>query len=139
MTLAAVHLAPVLTVPPALLAVAALVWYWRRLGHPAVPSSRRSIRRMVTTLMVLTLPLLVLGLSVHDPEVNDRGYILTWTAIMGMVLLIMLGAMLDVINNLRLYQQQLKDEIAVNLRRITEAEQRQRRAGGEPATENGLS
>jgi len=141
--LANVHLNPALGAPLGAAAVALLLWYWVRLGRPGVPASRRSIRRFVTAMMILTVPLLVLGMSVHDPEVNHRGYILTWTAVLAMIAVIVLGALIDVINNLRLYQRMVHDEITDSLRRIADAERRQRAGGsrssgvpGIPGAEN---
>jgi undecaprenyl pyrophosphate phosphatase UppP len=137
--LATVHVNPAMAAPLGAAAVGALLWYWARLGRPVVPASRRSIRRFVTAMMILTVPLLVLGASVHDPEVNHRSYILTWMGVLVMIAVIVLGALIDVVNNLRLYQQMVHDEITESLRRIAEAERRQHTPGPEaPATENGL-
>ena len=79
MMIAAVHIELPITLPLAGLLAMALVWYWRRLSRSSMPHSRRRIRRVTTVLMGICLPVFVLGLSVHDPEVNQQGYLLTWT------------------------------------------------------------
>ena len=135
--LAAVHLSLLLTAPIGTAAVAFLVWCWVRQGRNQSPRSRVQIRRIATVLMIMTVPLLVLGVSVHDPAVNQRGYILTWTATMGMILLIVFFAIADVINNMRLHHHRLSRQIADSLQDLSG------RNGSDPGdeaptTENGI-
>ena len=121
MLIAAVHIELPITLPLAGLLAMALMWYWRRLSRSSIPPSRRRIRRFTTVLMGICLPVFVLGLSVHDPEVNQQGYLLTWTLAIVLVILILLAAAIDMANNLRLHRLYLERDIARSLQRIEEA------------------
>lgn len=138
MMLAAIHLNPWLTVPIGTLALGFLGWYWLRLGDPELPSSRRNLRRIATTLMIMTLPLLVAGLSLHDPSVNQRGYLMTWTSVMGLVFLIVLLAMVDIANNARLYRAHLTNRIVDSLDAIARVESDPDTNGSTSAARKGL-
>lgn len=112
MMLASVHLAPGYTIPFAVVLSALFVWYWMRLGLPEVPPSRRKVRRFSLALMLISLPMFVRALSFVDPLVDKRPYAIAWTAVMIVLLLIMVAAMMDAINNLRIHTNQKHDEIA---------------------------
>ncbi len=129
--IAAVHIELPITLPVAGLLAMALVWYWRRLSHSAMPPSRRRIRRLNTVIMGVCLPVFVLGLSVHDPAINQTGYLLTWAMAFVLVLLMLLAAGIDMANNLRLHRIHLEQEIAESLRRIDKAT---RSGAGDEAT-----
>lgn len=111
MFLAAVHLAPAFTMPPALALSAVCVWYWLRLGRSAVPVSRRKVRRFSLAIVLLSLPMAVRALSFVDPNLDKHGYAIAWTFVMLMVLLLVAAALMDAINNLRIHQQQKHDEL----------------------------
>ena len=111
MMLAAVHLSPAYTIPPAVALSALFVWYWTRLGLPEVPHSRRRVRRFSLALMLISLPMFVRALSFVDPLVDKRPYALAWTAVMFIVLLIIAAALMDAINNLRLHANQKHEEM----------------------------
>ncbi len=136
--LAAVHLSLLLTAPLGTAGMGILVWCWVNQGRSQAPRSRVRIRRIAAVLMIMTVPLLVLGASVHDPVANQQGYILTWTATMGMILLIVFFAIADVINNLRLHQKRLSSEIALSLQDLARREADES-ADDAPTTENGIS
>lgn len=121
--LAAVHLSPWFTVLIGTLSLGSLGWYWWRLGDSGLPPSRRRVRRLATALMIMTLPLLVAGLSVHDPSVNQHGYLLAWTSVMGLVFLIVLLAVADIVNNARLYREHLTNRIVDSLDTNSRGEQ----------------
>jgi hypothetical protein len=111
MTLAAVHLAPTLTIPLAIALSGLLAWYWFRLGRAEVPTSRRRIRRASLAIMLLSLPMFVRALSFLDPEVDQRPYVLTWTIATLMVLVVIVAAVIDAVNNLRLHHAQRLDAL----------------------------
>ena len=116
--LALVHLSPTLTIPIAIFIMVILVWYWRRLGSETTSPRRRNIRRFATVLMLIAVPVLVLGLSIYDPAVNQSGYIMSWSAALGLILLLILCAGIDVINNVRQYDRQLRGEIVNSLHHL---------------------
>lgn len=120
MILADVHLGAWLTVPLAVVIMACFIWYWMKLGILDMPSSRRKIRRTATMIMIIFIPLLVLGLSFHDPEINQRSYIATWMSAFVLICSILLCAVMDILNNLRFYQHQLHLEIEQSLRNLSD-------------------
>ncbi len=111
MILAAVHLSPAVTVSVALVISGLLVWYWLRLGSDRVPASRRKIRRLSLAVIVLSMPMLVRALSFVDPAVDKKAYVIAWTSVTFMVLLVIATALMDAINNLRLHQHQRNDAV----------------------------
>ena len=111
MLLAAVHLPPAVTVPIALAISALLAWYWLRLGADSVPASRRKVRRFSLAAILLSMPMLVRALSFVDPAVDKKPYVIAWTAVTFMLLLIIAAALMDAINNLRLHQHQRNDAV----------------------------
>lgn len=134
--IAAVHIQLPITLPLAGLVAMALWAYWRRLGEPDIQPDRKRIRRVTTAVMGLCVPLLVLGLSVYDPVVAQRGYLLTWSAVIALLVVVLLGAMFDMANNLRLHRQGLEHDIRHSLRRIDDATKRSEgdHPAGGPAT-----
>jgi hypothetical protein len=103
--LASVHVAPLYTVPEALLLAAAVLWYWWRLGRRDVPVSRRRIRRASLSLVLVTIPVFVGALSFVDPQQRASTYIVLWSVGMLCVLLIMVTAVVDALNNIRLHRE----------------------------------
>lgn len=108
--LAAVHVAPVYTVPAAVLLAAAVVWYWLRLGQTSVPASRRRIRRASLSLIFVTIPVIVSALSVVDPKQRASAYVVLWSAAVLCLLLIVVTAIFDALNNIRLHRDAALDE-----------------------------
>ena len=113
--LALVHFSLVVTIPFALFIMVILVGYWRRLGSEATSPRRRIIRRLATVLMLITVPVLVFGLSIYDPTVNQSGYIMSWSVVLGLILLLILCAGIDAMNNVRQYDRQLRGELVNSL------------------------
>ena len=109
--LAAVHLQPFITIPPAALVFGWIVWYWIRLGRADVPMSRRKLRRLSLGLMALSLPMFVRALSFLDPNVQPQQYAYTWLMGMLMVILVIVIAGLDALNTVRLIGRQTQDEL----------------------------
>lgn len=116
--LALVHVSPAVTIPLAIFLMVILAWYWRRLGRDTTAPRRRNIRRLATVFMVIAIPVLVLGLSIFDPALNQSGYIMSWTTALGLILLLILCAGKDAMNNLRPYDRQLRGEIVNSLHQL---------------------
>lgn len=68
-----------------------------------MPASRKRIRSMNGGLMLVATPMLAIAFSVVTPA-NPRAFALAWTVSVGLVGMITLLAVLDAINNLRLYR-----------------------------------
>ena len=107
MTLAAVHLPPMLAIPVALLGCAWLVWYWRRL-HVA-PASRRRIRRVSLGTMVVAGVAVVAGLSFIDPDVAPNRYVIVWAAAFASIAIVVCTAILDAMNSVHLHAREVAD------------------------------
>ncbi len=107
----AVHLQPPMTLVPAAAVASFLIWYWFRLGRPGVPPGRRRVRRLSMCFMFLTLAPLVRGLSFVDPAIEKREYLLTWTVILVLVLIVLLTAFLDVLVSLKVHRAQQAEEL----------------------------
>lgn len=105
MILASMHVAAMVAVPMAIAAGLVLVWYWFRMGASAVPPSRRRIRRVSVVLMLASLPMFLRGLSFLDPTVQPREYLLTWMIALLMLLLILITAIADVVNNMLIHRR----------------------------------
>lgn len=101
--LGAVHLSPVVTVPIALVVVVWALWYWTRLGAAPVPVSRRWIRRASLIVILGGLPALVRGASFVDPSIDPIAYTQTWTVAIGALVLLVLCAVIDAVNSVRLH------------------------------------
>jgi len=99
----------VLTIAPAIVVGAWIVWYWFRLGREDVLPGRRRIRRFSIFLMLLSLPVLVRALSFLDPQLQPREYTSTWLVAMMILLLVAFTAGLDMLNTLRSLQRQQND------------------------------
>jgi len=107
--IAARHLHPTVAVVLAVILSAAIVVYWVRLGRPAVPSSRRLVRRVSLGLMLLTLVPLVRGTGFLDPDVHHAAYLRSWAMVLLGVGAIVLTASIDAINSIRLIQRERQD------------------------------
>jgi len=102
MLLLETDLPPAVAIPIALLLVAVCLWYWKRLDRPDVPESRRRIRRLSLLLVLTALPGLVWCSSLLDHRRDPEAYIVGWLACLMLVGLIVLTAIVDVLDTLRL-------------------------------------
>lgn len=75
-------ISPWLSVPLAIAAGAALVWYFVRLGRPEVPRSRRWIRRASIACAIGGLPPLVRALSFVHPHEDRVGWAVAWSMVL---------------------------------------------------------
>ena len=106
MMLALVHISPAVSVPLLAMVGIVLVAYWRRLGRASVPESRCTIRRISLALMMLALPVLTKAVSFLDPELAGESYLRTWTIVFILLSAVVMTAMIDAINSLRLIQRE---------------------------------
>lgn len=87
--------------PVGVLTFIIVAWHLMSLRDMEMPSSRLRIRLATAFLMLLGTPLLVYGLA-YVPPSEGRTFILTWVAIAGTVVLVLMLAWVDVLNNLRI-------------------------------------
>lgn len=99
--IATVHLAPGVSIACAAVLAAIVGWYWRRLGRPHIPPPRRRVRRVSLALQLATLPALVFGLSFADPAVDRAQYVVVWSGVFGLLVLILTSALVDAFVSLR--------------------------------------
>ena len=103
--LAAVLASPWWTIPLAILLVAIGAWYWRRLGRGSVPRVRRRIRRASLAVVAFGLVMIVIGASLLDPATRSYAYLLSWSAVLVAVVMMVLLAALDALVTVRLHQR----------------------------------
>jgi len=84
------------TVPPALVVGATLVWYFVRLGRAEVPRERRWIRRASIVFAGASLAPLVRGLTFAHPHEDRVGFAVAWSAVLFTLMPCLLLALVDV-------------------------------------------
>jgi len=128
MTLASVHIPLWASAPPAVALAAVLTWYWIRLGRSDVPLSRRRIRRVSLAVIFVSLPVFVTALSVIDWQVRRSAYVILWSVALLCLLLIMITAIVDAMNNVRLHRRRQQDELLAAAALIVKGANQQRQA-----------
>jgi ABC-type nickel/cobalt efflux system permease component RcnA len=108
--LGAVHFPPWITIPIAAVVVVGLVYYWLRLGHAAVPPTRRLIRRWSVAIMIVTCADLVVALSFADHATRPEFYVAVWSGVLVLLFIIVLIAFVDLMNSLRLQRREFEHE-----------------------------
>ena len=98
----AAHLPAAFTIPLAVVVALIILGYWRRLGTPEVPQSRRRIRRASLAVILAALPVTVAALSFADAP---NPYVVTWVLVMLCVGLVLITAALDLANTARLSRE----------------------------------
>ncbi|MCB9836890.1 MAG: hypothetical protein H6808_09230 [Phycisphaera sp.] len=100
--------------PPCALLMLILAGYVMALREADVPESRRRIRTMGSVTMMLTQPLIVYLFAIATPA-DARTFMLTWALLLGLLGMLVVLAMLDVVNNVRIstnarheFRQELK-------------------------------
>ena len=129
--IAAVHIDARITIPLALVVAAAIAGYWWYLGRPAVPRGRRIWRRVSLTLMLLSLPALVRGLSYLDPaaDADKQPYVITWSVAMLLVIVTFFTACVDVLVSMHIHRGQYEQEIEQAGHELREAVRRHQDGG----------
>lgn len=102
-------LPPQVAIPVAATFVAACLWYWRRLERAEIPESRRRIRRFSILLILMLLPGLVWCSSMLDHRRDPEAYVVGWLACLMLLGLIVLSAVVDVLDTMRLRAAELQD------------------------------
>ncbi len=102
MMLADAHLPAGVSIPVAVVLAVWMLSYWKRLGDPSFPDSRRRIRRASLAVMLSSLPVSVQALSFLDFQVQPNQYAITWLLIVFLLGLVFVTAALDTVNTLRL-------------------------------------
>ena len=102
----------VLTVPIAAVLAICVLWYWSTLEKPSVPPSRRRIRRASMIVMLVSLPVLVQALSFSNHQSNPNQFVVTWSMVLFLLLLVMITAIVDAVNTMKIHQEQQLQEMA---------------------------
>lgn len=106
--------------PVAFLAMFVLAGHILALWKSEMPASRRRIRMFSSMLMLLATPLIAWATAVLVPETQPRPWVLAWTAITGLLCIVLLIAIIDMANNYRIAAR----DRAEARRQLREAQQR---------------
>ena len=107
-----VHLPPALTIPPAIGLAIWIMWYWKRLDDPKVDAKRRRIRRASIVVMFVSLIPFVRALSFVNHQTDPSSYLISWFLVLFAIGLIVVTAILDSFNTVRLHHVEQIDEAA---------------------------
>ncbi len=119
--IAAAHLPAMVTIPFALGLVVWIMWYWQRLGRPAVPDSRRRIRRASIIVILASIPFLVRGLSFLDPDTAKWQYVINWLLVLFALGLVVVTAGIDLVNTLRIERTEDHQRVAKAVKSFSKA------------------
>ncbi len=108
----AVHLPPAVTIPPVIGLALWIMWYWKRLDDPNVDAKRRRIRRASIVVMFVALIPFVWALSFVDHQTNPTGYVISWLLVLFAIGLVVVTAILDSLNTVRMHHAEQTDEAA---------------------------
>lgn len=101
-----------LTVPIAIVFGIAILWYWIALDKPDVPASRRRIRRASMIVLLVSLPVFVRVLSFISHQSNPSQFVIIWSMLLLLVLLLVITAIADVVNTMKIHREQQLQEMA---------------------------
>lgn len=92
-----------LLVPPGLLVMLLISMHiaWMRADRDSLPPSRYRIRTFNAGVMLGAVPLIIYAFGVAHPG-DPRAFLLAWTAVVGLLAIILMLAFMDAANNLRL-------------------------------------
>ncbi|MDI1289724.1 MAG: hypothetical protein PSX37_07235 [bacterium] len=103
-------LAPAIIVFPfAIIVLLVLAVHAAVLFRTDMPPSRKRIRLANAALMLFTTPVIAYGFGWIDPAVHKRPFVVTWTLVAGLVVLILFLALFDAVNNLRIQRAELRN------------------------------
>ncbi|MCC6428193.1 MAG: hypothetical protein IT435_15395 [Phycisphaerales bacterium] len=91
-----------LVIPFGAITLIALALHMRALRQSQMPPSRKRIRTVNGWLMLAAIPLLCYAFGFAIPS-QARQFVLVWAASVGLVGIIVMLAVLDILNNLRLH------------------------------------
>ncbi|MCC6285769.1 MAG: hypothetical protein IT439_10830 [Phycisphaerales bacterium] len=110
MTVLALNPAPLapawVAFPMGILTMLVLLAHGASLREAPMPESRRRIRSANAVLMMCAVPLLTYALAVVTPA-NAKAFVIAWTSVVCILGLILLLALADVLNTLRLRRREV--------------------------------
>jgi len=104
--------------PPCAILMLILAGYVMALREAEVPETRRRIRTMGSITMMLTQPLIVYLFAIATPA-GARTFMLTWALLLGLLGILIVLALLDVVNNMRI-SANARQEFRSELRSLEE-------------------
>jgi hypothetical protein len=90
-----------ITAPLAVVLMALVAGHILLMRAVEMPASRRRIRTANGAVILILLPTMAYALSVSAPD-DQRGFVLTWVCVIGLLGLVIALAVLDILNSLRL-------------------------------------
>lgn len=108
-----------------------LAGYVQALREADVPESRRRIRTAGSIVMMMTQPMVVYLFAIVTPA-SPRKFMLTWAMLTGLLFMLVVLALVDVINNLKLHAKMRSDlrsemaDIRSNVKDLVEQERLRR-------------
>ncbi len=94
---------PVWVVVPPAAALLLMLAAWVGVASRHVePASRRRIRVASAWVLLATIPLCAAGFCMIDPNVRPREFVLAWSLVIGLLMVTIALAGLDIVNTLRL-------------------------------------
>lgn len=84
-----------------------LAVYLLALGGAEMDARRKRIRTANTILMMLVTPLIAYGFGVATPS-RGRAYVFVWVLICSLLFMVIMLALLDMLNSLRLHRAQMR-------------------------------
>jgi hypothetical protein len=97
-----------LVVPAAALVMLMVAAHVLSIQHSDVPASRRRIRTANGLLMLVVVPLFAYAVTVPHKQ-SPQAFALVWVAVMALIGMIIMLALLDILNNVRLQAHQRAD------------------------------
>lgn len=101
-----------LTIPIAALLAVAILWYWIALDKPNVAASRRRIRRASMVVLLVSLPVFVQALSFSNHQNNPSQYVIIWTMVLLLLVLLIITAIADALNTMKLHRDKQIQEMS---------------------------
>jgi len=133
----------IIALPLCALAMAIVTIHVLTLQSSDAPASRKRIRTAAGLLMLLLCPALCYALAIATPATTADGgnahtartFILSWTVVLGLVVMVLGLAMFDIVNNLRLagdHRRALNCERAAEILAAAQASLAARGSGERP-------
>lgn len=135
LVIGAVHLSPTVTLPIVCGLALMGVWYWRRMGRGSVPPIRRRLRRFGLFLGAVGLVLMTAAISFLDPAIHRAAYLISWLAVLFVVLIAVVVATIDAAATIRLHQKSVERQLvrdAMRLRGAVDARNEDSSPGSDP-------
>lgn len=92
-------------IPMAALTLLAVAAHARALAQEDVPPSRRRIRSANALVMLVAIPIGAYAIGVAEPAADQRAFVLAWTLLAGLLVVVTGLAVLDMLNTYRLYRR----------------------------------